>query len=90
MPGYFGCQDFCIDQSFRFQGGQRAHDAVHSTLDDASLEGFMSLNESRQTVGGSLHHVIVLRNNQPGQIDYLRGLQEEDWDLPRGTGEILR
>ena len=50
----------------------------------------MSLDESCQTVGGSLSHVIVLRNNHPGQIDYLRGLQEEDWDLPLGTGEILR
>ena len=61
-----------------------------ASLDDASLEAFMSLDESCQTVGGSLSHVIVLRNNHPGQINYLRGLQEEDWDLPLGTGEILR
>ena len=60
-----------------------------ASLDDASLEAFMSLEESCQTVGGSLSHVIVLRNNHPGQIDYLRDLQEEDLDLPLGTGDIL-
>ena len=40
--------------------------------------------------GGALRHMIVHQNNHHGQVDYLRGLQEEDWDLPRGTGGILR
>ena len=60
-----------------------------ASLDDARLEDFISLNEPRQTISGSLRHVIVHQNNHHGQVDYLRGLLEEDWDLPRGTGGIL-
>ena len=60
------------------------------TLDGAALNGHTGREEPRQTVGGSLRHMIVHKNNHHGQIDYLRGLQEEDWDLPRGTGGILR
>ena len=37
------------------------------------------------TVAGSLRHLITQKNNHHGQIDYLRGLQEEAWDLPRDT-----
>ena len=58
-------------------------------LEPASLNGSMSPAEPGQTVGGSLRHMIVHKNNHHGQIDYLRGLQEEDWDLPRGTGSVL-
>ena len=59
------------------------------SLDDARLDEHMGGGESQQTVGGSLRHVIVHKNNHHGQIDYLRGLQEEDWDLTPGTGGIL-
>ena len=41
------------------------------------------------TVAGSLRHLITHKNNHHGQIDYLRGLQEEAWDLPPGTGVVL-
>ncbi len=61
-----------------------------ASLDDARLDAPIGRSEPRQTVGGSLRHMIVHKNNHHGQIDYLRGLQEEDWDLPRGTGGILR
>ncbi len=30
------------------------------------------------------------KNNHHGQIDYIRGLQDEVWDLPPGTGMNLR
>jgi len=40
-------------------------------------------------VSGSLRHLITHKNNHHGQIDYLRGLQDEVWDLPRGTGVVL-
>jgi uncharacterized damage-inducible protein DinB len=40
-------------------------------------------------VSGSLRHLITHKNNHHGQIDYLRGLQDEAWDLPRGTGVVL-
>ena len=60
-----------------------------ASLDDADLVHTLAPREPRQTVAGSLRHVIVHQNNHHGQVDYLRGLQEEDWDLPRGTGGIL-
>lgn len=59
------------------------------SLDDARMDETLHPHEPRQTVAGSLRHVIVHQNNHHGQVDYLRGLQEEDWDLPRGTGGIL-
>ena len=60
-----------------------------ASLDDKGLDAFVTANEPRQTVAGALRHMIVHQNNHHGQVDYLRGLQEEDWDLPRGTGSIL-
>ena len=59
------------------------------SLDDAGLDVHFGDIEPGQTVGGALRHMIVHQNNHHGQVDYLRGLQEEDWDLPRGTGGIL-
>ena len=60
-----------------------------ASLDDAGLDAHLEPSEPRQTVAGALRHMIVHQNNHHGQVDYLRGLQEEDWDLPRGTGGIL-
>ena len=42
-----------------------------------------------RTLGTCLRHLITHKNNHHGQIDYIRGLQEETWDLPRGTGVVL-
>ena len=61
-----------------------------ASLEPAMLDAAMGPVEPRQTAGGSLRHMIVHKNNHHGQIDYLRGLQEEDWDLPRGTGAMLQ
>ncbi len=58
-------------------------------LDDSRLNEFMGGQEREEMVSDSLRHVIVHKNNHHGQIDYLRGLQEEDWDLTPGTGRIL-
>ena len=43
-----------------------------------------------RTFGSSLRHLISHKNNHHGQIDYIRGLQDEVWDLPAGTGMNLR
>ena len=59
------------------------------SIEEEGLEAFLPGSEPRQTVGGALRHMIVHQNNHHGQVDYLRGLQEEDWDLPRGTGGVL-
>ena len=42
-----------------------------------------------RTFGSSLRHLITHKNNHHGQIDYIRGLQDEVWDLPAGTGMNL-
>ena len=49
------------------------------------------LNTDRQnySVGNCLRHLITHQNNHHGQIDYIRGLQDETWDLPVGTGVIV-
>ena len=36
-----------------------------------------------------LRHLATHKNNHHGQIDFLRGLQQDDWDLPPGTGVRL-
>ena len=36
-----------------------------------------------------LRHLETHKNNHHGQIDFLRGLQQADWDLPPGTGVRL-
>ena len=59
------------------------------SLVDSRLDENMGGQESHDTTGSSLRHVIVHKNNHHGQIDYLRGLQEEDWDLTPGSGRIL-
>ena len=41
------------------------------------------------TVGQALRHLITHKNNHHGQVDFLRGLQDPEWDLPRGTGMTL-
>ena len=71
-------------------------DAVHQrTLDflrqlpAEDLDRPVGPADPGQTVAGSLRHMITHKNHHHGQIDYLRGLQEESWDLPRGTGGIL-
>ena len=47
-------------------------------------------SEPELTVASLLRHLITHKNNHHGQIDYLRGLQLEEWDLPPGTGVVLR
>ena len=60
-----------------------------NTLDDGRLGDLMDDGDRRENVSDSLRHIIVHKNNHHGQIDYLRGLQEEDWDLTPGAGRIL-
>lgn len=60
-----------------------------SGLTESDLDGRGDNSESDRTAGISLRHLITHKNNHHGQIDYIRGLQDEDWDLPPGTGVQL-
>jgi uncharacterized damage-inducible protein DinB len=36
-----------------------------------------------------LRHLVTHQNHHQGQIDFIRGLQDDSWDLPQGTGIVL-
>ena len=60
-----------------------------SRLTESDLDGSGAGSPSERTAGMSLRHLITHKNNHHGQIDYIRGLQDDTWDLPRGTGVEL-
>ena len=66
----------------------RTQEAV-SELTDSDLGGQVPGPSSGRTTGMSLRHLITHKNNHHGQIDYIRGLQDDTWDLPIGTGVQL-
>ena len=62
-------------------------DAAHQqTQDFLSSLGDNGLDSEVTTI---MRHLITHKNNHHGQIDYIRGLQDDAWDLPRGTGMSL-
>ncbi|PCI20288.1 MAG: hypothetical protein COB68_03025 [SAR202 cluster bacterium] len=42
-----------------------------------------------QSVAGNLRHLIRHKNNRHGQVAYIHDLQNQNWDLPPGTGAVL-
>ncbi len=56
---------------------------------EPDLDSPVYASDPLMTIGAALRHGITHKNNHHGQIDYIRGLQEEEWDLPRGTGVVL-
>mgnify|MGYP002526302707 FL=1 len=71
-------------------------EAVHNrnieyvyNLNPDSLDQPISSDRPIYTLGNCLRHLITHQNNHHGQIDYIRGLQDETWDLPVGTGVIV-
>ena len=46
-------------------------------------------SDPQLTVAASLRHLITHKNNHHGQVDYIRGLLDDAWDLPPGTGVML-
>ena len=63
--------------------------AYLSTLTPDDLDGTPDPAQTGRTLAASLRHLITHLNNHHGQVDYIRGLQEESWDLPPGTGIVL-
>ena len=60
-----------------------------SALTESDLDEHEGDSPAGRTTGMSLRHLITHKNNHHGQVDYIRGLQDDTWDLPRGTGMRL-
>ena len=60
-----------------------------SNLTADRLDQPIGPSRPEQTVAGTLRHLITHKNNHHGQVDYIRGLQNQTWDLPPGTGAVL-
>jgi uncharacterized damage-inducible protein DinB len=63
--------------------------ALVEGLDDAALDRALEpapAGEPALIVAAQLRHLLTHANHHHGQLDYLRGLQQPGWDLPRGTG----
>ena len=48
-----------------------------TSLDEAGMDAHLEPDEPRQTIAGSLRHIIVHQNNHHGQIDYLRACRKK-------------
>lgn len=55
-------------------------------LTEADLDRTPATDRPPRTIAALLRHRITHMNNHHGQIDYIRGLFQQGWDLPRGTG----
>ena len=64
---------------------RRTQEAV-SGLAESDLDEREGDSPAGRTTGMSLRHLITHKNNHHGQVDYIRGLQDDTWDLPIGTG----
>jgi uncharacterized damage-inducible protein DinB len=60
-----------------------------STLRDDELDRVPVPSRPGVSLGVAMRHLITHKNNHHGQIDYIRGLQDQSWDLPKGTGILL-
>ena len=63
--------------------------ALLQDLDPASLDRPVDPAQPERKLANSLRHQITHKNNHHGQVDYIRGLQDQTWDLPPGTGSVL-
>lgn len=55
-------------------------------LDPEDLDRVPDPERPQWTVAACFRHMITHKNNHHGQIDFIRGLRQPGWDLPRGTG----
>ena len=58
-------------------------------LTEDGLQAVPGPSQSGPTRAVSLRHLITHKNHHQGQIDFIRGLQDDAWDLPMGTGMVL-
>ena len=64
--------------------------AILSRLSPMDLDRVPHSEQTRLDVGAYLRHLITHKNNHHGQIDFIRGMTDPNWDLPRGTGMVQR
>ena len=67
----------------------RQTDEFLSTMAPDRLDTAPDPSQPERTVMASLRHLITHKNNHHGQVDYIRGLLDDTWDLPPGTGLVL-
>jgi uncharacterized damage-inducible protein DinB len=80
------------DLSVLIDFAKAAHQQTMDYLPTLTAEGLdVAPNPSQpeHTVAAALRHLVTHKNNHHGQIDFIRGLQDEAWDLPPGTGVVL-
>lgn len=58
-------------------------------LTEEGLQAMPDASRSGPTRAVSLRHLITHKNHHQGQIDFIRGLQDDAWDLAPGTGMVL-
>jgi len=71
---------------------KRSYAQTEQLLDSlvtADLDRQPQPTDPARTVAVRLRHMVTHKNNHHGQIDYIRGLQDQNWDLPPGTGSVL-
>ena len=68
-------------------------EAVHNrtlaylgSMEEADLPVAPDPAQPHRTRAAILRHMITHKNHHQGQIDFIRGLQDDVWDLPPGTG----
>ena len=67
------------------------HKDTLARLQGLSADDFDRVPNAEQplrTIASYFRHLITHNNNHHGQIDFIRGLMQQGWDLPPGTGTI--
>ena len=59
-----------------------------NSLTAEDLDRARDPEQPKRILANNFRHLITHTNNHHGQVDYIRGLMQPDWDLPRGTGVI--
>ena len=55
-------------------------------MSPAALDVVPDPSKPERNAAALFRHLITHKNNHHGQIDYIRGLIQSEWDLPPGTG----
>jgi DinB family protein len=56
-----------------------------AALDPSDLDRVPDFGRPQWTVAACFRHMITHKNHHHGQIDFIRGLHQQGWDLPPGT-----